>query len=136
VGGLTVAGRDPARAREIAELIAERFERPAEHLAWQDELAVSEGIDAVVHATTLGREDADATVPIALDSLRNGLILADMTANPPDTWLIRQAAERGCTTLDGLGMYVEQSAVAIELWTGTSPDRSVMRDAIEEFLEV
>ena len=136
VAELIVAGRDPARAEAIAELVAERFDRPTRHLPWQEELAVPEDVDAVVHATTLGREDPDAVVPIRLDSLRAGLILADMTANPPDTWLIRQAGERGCTTLDGLGMYVEQSAVAIELWTGTSPDRAVMRDAIEEFLEV
>ena len=74
---------------------------------------------------------------VALEHQRaEGLLVADMTANPPDTWLIRQAAERACTTVDGLGMYVEQSAAAVELWTGVSPDRTVMRDAVEEFLEV
>lgn len=136
VAELIIAGRDSQRADEIAERMAERFECPTQHLAWQVELAVPEQVDAVVHATTLGREDPEAEVPIRLDTLRPKLIVADMTANTPETWLIRRAAERDCTTLQGLGMYLEQLAVAVELWTGTCPDRTVMRDAMEEFLEV
>jgi shikimate dehydrogenase len=45
--------------------------------------------------------------------------------------LLRTAAARGCTTLDGLGMLVNQAAAAIWNWTGVAPDRVVMRDALE-----
>jgi shikimate dehydrogenase len=63
-------------------------------------------------------------------------VVADVVFNPPKTWLLRVAAERGCRTLDGLGMLVNQAAISFKTWTGIVPDATVMRDALEEFLEI
>ena len=57
------------------------------------------------------------------------MVVADVIPNPPRTGLIREAAERGCTVLDGLGMIVKQGVVGIRLWTGRDPDPAVMRAA-------
>jgi shikimate dehydrogenase len=65
------------------------------------------------------------------DSLRAGMVVADVIPNPPRTRLIRAAEARGCTVLDGLGMLVAQGAIAIEHWTGLTPDRAVMRAELE-----
>jgi shikimate dehydrogenase len=73
-------------------------------------------------------------VPVAVNSLRPELLVADVIFNPPETWLLRTAADRGCRTLDGLGMLVNQAAINYTIWTGQEPDRTVMRDALEEFL--
>ena len=62
--------------------------------------------------------------------------VADLTADPPQTRLLCEAADLGCATLDGLSAYIEQVALGIEIWTGIDPDRNVMREAIEEFLEL
>ena len=43
------------------------------------------------------------------------LVVADAIPNPPHTHLIRTAEAAGCTVLDGLGMLVNQGAVAIRL---------------------
>ena len=59
-------------------------------------------------------------------------VVADVIANPPKTRLLREASQRGCTTLDGLGMLVNQGVISFRLWTGLDPDASVMRDAVEE----
>ena len=50
-----------------------------------------------------------------------------MVFNSPRTKLLRQAAAAGCRTLDGLGMLVNQGAIAFRLWTGVEPDGDVMR---------
>ena len=50
------------------------------------------------------------------------MVVADVIPNPPRTRLIREASALGCTTLDGIGMLVEQGVVAIRLWTGLEPD--------------
>ena len=71
-------------------------------------------------------------MPVAIDSLRPDLIVADVVFNPPQTWLIRTAADRGCRTIDGLGMLVNQAVISFEIWTGRKPDANVMRDALEE----
>ena len=66
--------------------------------------------------------------------MRPGLVVADVIPNPPRTRLIREAAARGATTLDGIGMLVEQGVVAIRLWTGLEPDAGVMRRTVEKLL--
>jgi shikimate dehydrogenase len=89
-----------------------------------------------VNASSVGLGDAAARVPIAADSLRPDLIVADVVFNPPKTWLIRTAEEHGCRTIDGLGMLVNQAVICSQIWTGRQPDAGVMRDALEEFLEI
>ena len=90
--------------------------------------------EVLVNATSIGLKDADARVPVATKSLKAGMIVGDVNFNPPETRLIREARDRGCTTLTGLGMLVNQAVMAFELWTGVAPDRTVMVDALEEFL--
>jgi shikimate dehydrogenase len=86
-----------------------------------------------VNATSIGLfPDADARLNLDLDSLRSGLVVADVIPNPPRTLLIRDAEERGCTVLDGLGMLVNQGVIGIRHWTGVDPDPAVMRRTIEE----
>ena len=75
-------------------------------------------------------------MPISVASLRKGLIVADVVFNPPETWLIRTAADRGCKTLDGLGMLVNQAVIGFRIWTGIEPNAGLMRDALEEFLAI
>jgi shikimate dehydrogenase len=58
------------------------------------------------------------------------MVVADVIPNPPRTRLLRDAAARGCTTLDGLGMLVEQGVIGIRHWTGVDADNAVMRRAL------
>jgi len=58
------------------------------------------------------------------------MIVCDVIPNPPRTRLMRDAALRGCTVLDGLGMLVNQGAIAIKLWSGRSPRTEIMRDGL------
>ena len=76
--------------------------------------------------------DVDARVAINLDTVTKGMVVADVIPNPPRTKLIQQAAERGATVLDGIGMLVNQGVVSIKYWTGTDVDPSVMRSMIEK----
>jgi shikimate dehydrogenase len=94
-------------------------------------------VDIVIDATSVGLyPDVDDMVPIDLATLRPGLVVADVVPNPPRTRLLTEAGARGCTTLDGLGMLANQGAVAVRLWTGIDPDRSVMRAALEDALGI
>ena len=59
-----------------------------------------------------------------------------MTAETPRTALLDEAARRGCRTIDGLSMFIEQVAMDFQTWTGVDPNRQVLREAVEEFLEI
>jgi shikimate dehydrogenase len=129
---IAIVNRDAGRGEELAGLLRHRCGADAGFVAWNGIYQVPAGTDIVVNATSVGLfPDSDATVDIDVDSLRPGMVVADVIPNPPRTQLIRAAEARGCTVLDGLGMLVAQGAIAIEHWTGIAPARAVMRAELE-----
>lgn len=133
---LTIVNRTLAHAQELAELVMRSTRVPAEAVPWEGPMAVPEATGLLVNATAVGMGDPEAPLPLVVESLRPELIVAEVVFNPPRTWLLNTARQRGCRTLDGLGMLVNQVAASFELWTGQAPDTAVMRDALEEFLEI
>jgi len=47
-----------------------------------------------------------------------------------ETPLLREAAKKGCKTMDGLGMLLWQGVFAFEIWTGIMPPAEIMREAL------
>jgi shikimate dehydrogenase len=128
---ITIVNRDPGRGRELVELL--QAHTRADLVVWEATHRVGEGTDIVVNATSIGLfPDVDATLDLDLDTLRPGMVVADVIPNPPRTRLIRDAEARGATVLDGLGMLVNQGVISIRHWTGADADPAVMRATVEE----
>jgi shikimate dehydrogenase len=53
-----------------------------------------------------------------LAALRPGATVYDLIYTPRPTRLLEAAAARGCPTIDGLEMLVQQGAAALRLWSG------------------
>jgi shikimate dehydrogenase len=129
---VTIVNRDHTRGAELAALVAKQTPADADFVEWSGPFAVPEGTDIVINATPIGLfPDVEARVDLDLESLRPGMVVADVIPNPPRTNLIADAEARGCTVLDGLGMLVGQGAIGIRHWTGVEPDQAVMRAALE-----
>jgi shikimate dehydrogenase len=132
VSHITIANRGAQRGQTLVQLIREKTPAQADLLPWTPELGVPDTTDILVNVTSIGlAPDLDAQLDLDWDSLRPGLVVADAIPNPPRTHLIREAEARGCTVLDGLGMLVNQGAIAIRLWSGVEVDRAVMRQTLE-----
>ncbi len=54
----------------------------------------------------------------------------DLVYNPRETKFVRDARAQGLNASTGLGMLIEQAALAFEKWTGVSADRVVMQQAV------
>lgn len=67
---------------------------------------------------------------IDTDSLTPTMLVADAIHNPPLTRLLRAAGDRGCKTVDGLGMLVNRGVIGVADWTGLDVDPQVMRKAL------
>jgi shikimate dehydrogenase len=59
----------------------------------------------------------------------------DLVYNPSETRLTREARTAGLRAATGLGMLVEQGALAFELWAGARAPREVMMNAARAALE-
>jgi len=130
---ITVVNRNRGRGRELSDLIASRTPATSDFIAWDHTIAIPSTIDIVINATSIGfHPDVDAHLDLDVDTLRPGMVVADVITNPPTTNLIRAGQARGCITIDGLGMLVNQALVAIKLWTGKDVDGAVMRTVLED----
>ena len=56
----------------------------------------------------------------------------DLVYNPGETKLVADARAQGVSATTGLGMLVEQAALAFELWTGHKPSREVMVQSVKQ----
>ena len=130
---ITVVNRDPGRGSALVDLVSSATTARARQVVWEGTYAVPDGTAIVVNSTSVGlAPHGEDLIDVDLDSIGPGMLVADLIPNPPETRLLREAADRGAETLDGLGMLVEQGALAIEHWTGAEPDRAVMREVLEE----
>ena len=131
---IEVVNRSPAAGSALVALLGERTSATAHYAPWKERFEISAGTDIVINATSVGLYDASARLPIVVDSLGPAMTVADVVFNPPETCLIRDAAARGCATLDGLGMLVNQGVIGIKYWTGFDVGTAEMRRAIQRAL--
>lgn len=130
---LTVVNRSRRRGEELCATLDKVAPGRATLVSWEGDYRVPPGVDLIVNATSIGLfPDVNARISLAVDTLRPEMIVCDVIPNPPQTQLLRDAGVRGCRTLDGLGMLVNQGVIGIRLWTGREPNPAVMRRALEE----
>ena len=130
---IIIVNRGKERGQALVDLLNTKTSAKAELVIWQGMCKIPKDVEIVVNATSVGLyPDVDARLDLDAKSLRAGLVVADVIPNPPRTWLIRQAEDRGCDVVDGLGMLVNQGVIGAKYWTGVDVDPLVMRDKLEE----
>ena len=129
---IEVVNRSEARGADLVATLRDKTKVEAQLSVWRGDFVVPADAGVVINATSIGLYDAEARVPVALDSLRAGMVVADVVFSPPQTRFLREAATRGCVTLDGLGMLVNQGVIGVKYWTSVDPEPAVMRRALEQ----
>ncbi len=136
-GRIVLVNRTRARAEPLLDLLDARTNAEAEFVLWPQAFRVPEDADIVVNATSIGLyPDIDGRLDLDVDSLAPSMVVADVIPNPPRTLLIQSAEARGCRTLDGLGMLVNQGVIGVKYWTGVDVDPAVMRAELAKALGV
>ena len=137
---LRIANRTAARAQALADDLKAWSGASIAVCSW-DPLGLGRAIAAsylLVNATSIGMHGSPSAgeSPMPGRLLNPGLLVCDLVYNPPETPLLAAARSAGALTLGGLGMLVEQGALAFERWTGYEAPRAVMRAAAEQALAV
>ena len=101
-------------------------------LGW---LAACDGVTLVINATSVGMSPkVDASPWLDGTPFPPEAFVYDLVYNPAVTRLTREAQAAGLRAATGLGMLVEQGALALERWTGQAVPRATMRRAAETAL--
>jgi shikimate dehydrogenase len=90
--------------------------------------------DCLINTTPVGMMPDINESPVNGTVLLNYRWVMDVIYNPLTTKLLKDAAEAGCISIPGLGMFVHQGAEQIKLWTGQEPPRELMKQVVMERL--
>jgi shikimate dehydrogenase len=90
--------------------------------------------DVIIQTTAIGMHPNNLQKPIKAAGLKKGSIVSDIVYNPVKTALLKAAELEGAQTLDGVGMFVHQAALAFQIWTGETPDTVRMSHLVYEQL--
>lgn len=91
----------------------------------------SSTFDLLVNTTPLGMPPNVDQSPWPEDlPLPNNAAIYDLVYNPRETKLVKDARAQGLSATAGLGMLIEQAALAFEKWTGHYPPRNVLFEAV------
>ena len=118
---LTIANRTVANAQAIVD---EMGIGNAISLTEAEESLADFSI--LVQMTSAGLATGNFSMPFSLEQLAEGAIVADIVYNPLMTPFLKAADEKGATVVTGLGMFVNQGAIAFEHWLGEYPNTNSM----------
>lgn len=116
---LTLFDQEASRAEQLARALQARF--PHQPVSAGGDLAgAMQRADGLINATPVGMRTHPGTpLPPALLQARHWF--AEIIYFPLETELLHIARQKGCHTIDGIGMVVHQAARAFELYTGGLP---------------
>lgn len=119
---VTIYNRTFERARTLAaEFGAEArpLNQAADHEA-----------DIIINGTSIGMWPNVDDTPLPADALLGKPVVFDTIYNPIETRLLREARLRGCRTVDGVSMFVNQAAAQFERWIGRPAPVDILRDVL------
>lgn len=126
VDTITLANRTPAKADALCDLIGEPAK--VKSLYWQD-LADAGHFDVVINGTSAGVRGESLSLPFSLLTPRT--LAYDLSYGPPASAFLAWAKAGGCwLAVDGLGMLVEQAALAFAIWFGQAPDSEAVYQSL------
>lgn len=117
-----LTNRTEAKGRELAAQLNCVFV-PADEVA-------QVRADALINTTSVGMAPNVDALPIRPELLAHFSVVMDIVYAPLMTRLLREAAARGCRTINGLKMLQYQGAAQFSLWTGQEAPLAAMRNAL------
>ena len=115
---VTILNRTPEKAKELAARSGCRW------AAWDTFDQVHP--DLVVNATPIGMEP-DTRSPLRADQIYPDLTVFDLVYTPPVTPLIEMALAKGCRTIQGTEMFIEQAKEQFWLFFGIDVPSETIR---------
>ena len=130
---LNIVNRSFSKAKKVAEMLGRRGNVLVYPLKEGTVEALLKDADIIVNTTSVGMKEGDPQL-FDYSKIPSGITVVDIIYNPPQTPLLKAAKEKGCKTINGLGMLVHQGAVAFEIWTGKKAPVEKMKKVLEEEL--
>ena len=131
---VTIAGRNVERVTALANDLRKKNDRVTSLL--MDELTpdIMQDFDILINTTPVGMTPHTDTTPLDDALILPRHTVFDIVYAPSMTKLMGIARQKGCTTVFGIDMLLNQGAKQYEIWTGTRAPTAEMRTALMKHL--
>jgi shikimate dehydrogenase len=109
------------RTAEKAQALAAEFGATVGAVGWADRNAAIADTALLVNCTDRGMVGKPA-LEIDLSRLAPATLVADLIYTPLETPFLAEARARGCMTVNGLGLLLNQARLAFKAWFGVLPE--------------
>ncbi|WP_313375412.1 shikimate dehydrogenase [Chishuiella sp.] len=134
---ILIVNRSEERGKEVAELVNTNTNAKSSYVSWVDNYSIESDSDIVINATSIGLfPNVDDQLNINFDSILPEMVVADGIHNPPLTHFLKTAIAKGCKTVNGLQMLVNQGVIGVKYWTNVDVDAKVMHDELKNVLGI
>ena len=134
-----VAARRISQAEDLAEALEHPGKLPILPILFESEAirgVVRSEVTLIVNSTPVGMApDVDASPWPKEIPFPDRARVYDLVYTPRHTQLTREARAAGLGAVTGMGMLVEQAALAFECWTSRSAPRQAMHEASKKAIE-
>jgi shikimate dehydrogenase len=125
---VTIAARRLEQAQQLDSSFTNHVSRITDNIS-KIELS---NIPLIVNTTPLGMTPDTGQSPWPGNLPFPNSAIYDLVYNPRETKLVNDARTQGLYATNGLGMLIEQAALAFEIWTGHNPPRNVLYASVAE----
>jgi shikimate dehydrogenase len=109
------------RTRAKAQALADEFGARVKVYDWAERNDAMAGVALLVNTTNQGMH-GQPDLEVKLDALPAQALVSDAIYIPLETAFLKAARERGHTTVNGLGMLLNQARPAFNAWFGVMPE--------------
>jgi shikimate dehydrogenase len=127
---VTIAARRPEQAKQLVTFFLQQKLQITNYELSNIDLSK---ISLIVNTTPVGMKPDTDQSPWP-ENLRfpPHAVIYDLVYNPRETKLVHDACLQGRPAATGLGMLIEQAALAFEIWTGHKPSREMILEAVNQ----
>jgi shikimate dehydrogenase len=137
IKNVIVVNRTPERGKKLVELLNDKINVEASFISWNKPFIIPPQTDILVNATSIGLyPNTDKKPNILYDSIKKEMVVCDVIPTPPDTLFLTESRKKGAKTIDGMGMLLNQAAIAFKIWTGMDAPLDYMKRALKKELEL
>lgn len=127
---ITITNRTLSKANEIVNELGE-----GQALSLEDAEQSLDRFGILIQSTSVGLANSEFELPLSLEKLQAGAIVADIVYNPLMTPFLLEAQNKNAKIVNGLGMFVHQGAIAFNYWLGQYPNTNLMTKRLTEELQ-
>lgn len=124
---IIIVNRTKEKGEKLAEEVSADF-YPLSEIPKKD-------FDILIQATSVGMYPDLNKSPITEEILSPDTVIMDIIYNPMETKLLKEARKKGCKTISGVEMFIQQGAKQFELWTGKDAPVDIMRETVISYFK-